>query len=164
MIQSGDVLELSEESALVTGQVTHGGILVDGLGVGDVAAVVGSALLEDLLHAVLSAESLDEVVHQADGVVVAAVKHDGGGFGFQIAGGQIGPDHPLEAVREADPADVGMVAGDAVVGGGGGDQRGVSVVQWAGGGPGGLLLPQRRSQRERRQRVGEGLPLSHRED
>ncbi len=64
----------------------------------------------------------------ADGVVVAAVKHDGGGFGFQIAGGQIGPDHPPEAVREADPADVGMVAGDAVVGGGGGDQRRFAVV------------------------------------
>ena len=40
MIQSGDVLELSEESALVTGQVTHGGILVDGLGVGDVGNIV----------------------------------------------------------------------------------------------------------------------------
>ena len=40
MIQSGDVLELSEESALVTGQVTHGGILVDGPGVGDVGNIV----------------------------------------------------------------------------------------------------------------------------
>ena len=40
MIQSGDVLELSEESALVTGQVTHGGILVDGLGDGDVGNIV----------------------------------------------------------------------------------------------------------------------------
>ena len=40
MIQSGDVLELSEESAIVTGQVTHGGILVDGLGVGDVGNIV----------------------------------------------------------------------------------------------------------------------------
>ena len=34
------MLELSEESALVTGQVTHGGILVDGLGVGDVGNIV----------------------------------------------------------------------------------------------------------------------------
>ena len=37
-----------------------------------------------------------ERFRQADGVVVAAVKHDGGGFGFQIAGGQIGPDHPKD--------------------------------------------------------------------
>ena len=69
-----------------------------------------------------------ERFRQADGVVVAAVKHDGGGFGFQIAGGQICPDHPLEAVRETDPADVRMVTGDAVVGGGGGDQRRFAVV------------------------------------
>lgn len=40
MIQSGDVLELSQEQALVSGQVTHGGILVDGLGVGDVGNIV----------------------------------------------------------------------------------------------------------------------------
>ncbi len=40
MINSGDVLEMSEESAAVVSQVTHGGILVDGLGVGDVGNIV----------------------------------------------------------------------------------------------------------------------------
>ena len=40
MINSGDVLELSSESAQVVSQVTHGGILVDGLGVGDVGNIV----------------------------------------------------------------------------------------------------------------------------
>ena len=40
MINAGDVLELDAESACVTGQVTHGAILVDGLGVGDVGNIV----------------------------------------------------------------------------------------------------------------------------
>lgn len=40
MINSGDVLEMSSEKAEVTGQVIHGGILVDGLGVGDVGNIV----------------------------------------------------------------------------------------------------------------------------
>ncbi len=40
MINSGDVLEMSEESAAVVSQITHGGVLVDGLGVGDVGNIV----------------------------------------------------------------------------------------------------------------------------
>ena len=46
MIQSGDVLELDEEHAEVTGQVQNGVILVDGLGVGD----VGHVVLRDRQH------------------------------------------------------------------------------------------------------------------
>ncbi|MCM1126222.1 MAG: ribonuclease J [Lachnospiraceae bacterium] len=46
IIQSGDVLELSEESAQVTGKVPVGDILVDGLGVGD----VGNIVLRDRQH------------------------------------------------------------------------------------------------------------------
>ncbi|MBQ7955001.1 MAG: ribonuclease J [Lachnospiraceae bacterium] len=46
ILSSGDVLELSEESAAVTGKVPVGGILVDGLGVGD----VGNVVLRDRQH------------------------------------------------------------------------------------------------------------------
>lgn len=40
MLQSGDVLRLDRESAQVVDQVTHGDVLVDGLGVGDVGNIV----------------------------------------------------------------------------------------------------------------------------
>lgn len=40
MLNSGDVLELDKDSAEVTGQVSHGAVLVDGLGVGDVGNIV----------------------------------------------------------------------------------------------------------------------------
>ncbi|MBQ7432941.1 MAG: ribonuclease J [Lachnospiraceae bacterium] len=40
MLNSGDVLELDQHSAQVTGQVNHGAVLVDGLGVGDVGNIV----------------------------------------------------------------------------------------------------------------------------
>lgn len=40
MLNAGDVLELDEETAVITGQVPHGAILVDGLGVGDVGNIV----------------------------------------------------------------------------------------------------------------------------
>ncbi len=46
IMQSGDVLELSEESANVVGKVPVGDILVDGLGVGD----VGNIVLRDRQH------------------------------------------------------------------------------------------------------------------
>lgn len=46
ILQSGDVLEVSRESAKVTGKVTVGTILVDGLGVGD----VGNIVLRDRQH------------------------------------------------------------------------------------------------------------------
>ncbi|NLJ96736.1 MAG: ribonuclease J [Clostridiales bacterium] len=40
LLSSGDVLTISEEKAAVTGEVTAQGILVDGLGVGDVGNIV----------------------------------------------------------------------------------------------------------------------------
>lgn len=46
IMKSGDVLELDEETAAITGQVHTGAILVDGLGVGD----VGNIVLRDRQH------------------------------------------------------------------------------------------------------------------
>ena len=46
ILSSGDVLELNEEEAKITGKVQVGGILVDGLGVGD----VGNVVLRDRQH------------------------------------------------------------------------------------------------------------------
>ena len=46
MLQSGDVLEMDSEKAVVTGKVPIGAILVDGLGVGD----VGNVVLRDRQH------------------------------------------------------------------------------------------------------------------
>ena len=46
ILHSGDVLELSEDSAQITGKVPVGDILVDGLGVGD----VGNIVLRDRQH------------------------------------------------------------------------------------------------------------------
>ncbi len=46
VIQSGDVLEISEDEARVTGKVPVGNIFVDGLGVGD----VGNVVLRDRQH------------------------------------------------------------------------------------------------------------------
>ena len=46
MLQSGDVLEMDEEKAVVSGKVPVGAILVDGLGVGD----VGNVVLRDRQH------------------------------------------------------------------------------------------------------------------
>lgn len=40
VLSSGNVLELKDEKARVVGQVPHGGIMVDGLGVGDVGNIV----------------------------------------------------------------------------------------------------------------------------
>lgn len=46
ILSSGDVLEINEESAEITNRVQTGGILVDGLGVGD----VGNVVLRDRQH------------------------------------------------------------------------------------------------------------------
>ena len=46
MLQSGDVLEMDDEAAKITGKVPVGQILVDGLGVGD----VGNVVLRDRQH------------------------------------------------------------------------------------------------------------------
>ncbi|MBP5282843.1 MAG: ribonuclease J [Lachnospiraceae bacterium] len=56
MLSSGEVLELNDESAEVTDKVVTGGILVDGLGVGD----VGNVVLRDRQH--LSEEGIMIVV------------------------------------------------------------------------------------------------------
>lgn len=61
ILQSGDVIEMDENSAQITGKVPASGILVDGLGVGDVGNVVlrdRQRLAEDgILIAVLSLDS-----------------------------------------------------------------------------------------------------------
>lgn len=46
MLQSGDVLEMDDQKAVVSGRVPVGAILVDGLGVGD----VGNVVLRDRQH------------------------------------------------------------------------------------------------------------------
>lgn len=61
ILQSGDVLELDEESAGITGKVPVGTVLVDGLGVGD----VGNVVLRDRQH-------LAE-----DGIIIAVLSLDG---------------------------------------------------------------------------------------
>lgn len=62
MLASGDVLELNEERASVTGRVPVGAILVDGLGVGD----VGNVVLRDRQH--LAEDGIMIVVVGLDGV------------------------------------------------------------------------------------------------
>jgi len=61
ILSSGDVLELSEEGAQITGKVPVGGILVDGLGVGD----VGNVVLRDRQH--LAEDGIIIVVMSLDG-------------------------------------------------------------------------------------------------
>ena len=46
IMKSGDVLELDDESAAISGRVETGGVMVDGLGVGD----VGNIVLRDRQH------------------------------------------------------------------------------------------------------------------
>ena len=62
ILSSGDVLELDEESAAVTGKVHTGAIMVDGLGVGD----VGNIVLRDRQH-------LAE-----DGIIIVVLTLEGG--------------------------------------------------------------------------------------
>lgn len=62
MMASGDVLEMNEEKAAVTGRVPVGAILVDGLGVGD----VGNVVLRDRQH--LAEDGIIIVVVGLDGV------------------------------------------------------------------------------------------------
>ncbi len=63
ILKSGDVLELTEDSAEITGQVHVGDILVDGLGVGD----VGNVVLRDR-------QRLAE-----DGIIIVTLGLSGGG-------------------------------------------------------------------------------------
>jgi ribonuclease J len=61
ILQSGDVLSIGEESAGVIGKVPVGGVLVDGLGVGD----VGNVVLRDRQH--LAEDGILIVVLSLDG-------------------------------------------------------------------------------------------------
>lgn len=72
ILSSGDVLELDEESAAVTGKVHVGDIMVDGLGVGD----VGNIVLRDRQH-------LAE-----DGIIIVVLTLEGGS-GQLLAGPDI---------------------------------------------------------------------------
>lgn len=72
VLSSGDVLELDEESAGVTGKVHVGDIMVDGLGVGD----VGNIVLRDRQH-------LAE-----DGIIIVVLTLEGGS-GQVLAGPDI---------------------------------------------------------------------------
>ncbi len=70
ILQSGDVLELTEEKAQVTGKVPVGDILVDGLGVGDVGNIVlrdRQHLAEDgIMIVVLGLDGADQLVSGPD--------------------------------------------------------------------------------------------------
>ena len=83
VIQSGDVLELSEDRARVTGKVPVGNIFVDGLGVGD----VGNVVLRDRQH-------LAE-----DGIFIVVVAMDGEG---RIVSGPDVVSRGFVYVRESD--------------------------------------------------------------
>ncbi len=72
ILSSGDVLELTQEKAVVTGKVPVGSILVDGLGVGD----VGNIVLRDRQH-------LAE-----DGILIVVMSLDKVG-GYIVAGPDI---------------------------------------------------------------------------
>ena len=97
ILQSGNVLELDENSAEVTGSVTTGGILVDGLGVGD----VGNTVLRDRQH-------LAE-----DGIVIVALTlEDDDHGGSRIVAG---PDITSRGFVYVKEADVLMNEADVVV-------------------------------------------------
>ena len=84
ILSSGEVLEMNEEKAAVTGKVTVGGILVDGLGVGD----VGNIVLRDRQH-------LAE-----DGIMIVVMALDGAS-GYLAAGPDI-VSRGFVYVRESD--------------------------------------------------------------
>ena len=73
ILSSGDVLELSEGRAVVTGKVPVGSILVDGLGVGDVGNVVlrdRQHLAEDgILIVVMALDKVGEVIVSGPDIV-----------------------------------------------------------------------------------------------
>ena len=84
IVSSGDVLEMNDEKAAVTGKVPVGDILVDGLGVGD----VGNIVLRDRQH-------LAE-----DGIMIVVLALDGAS-GYLTAGPDI-VSRGFVYVRESD--------------------------------------------------------------
>ena len=84
ILSSGDILEMNENRAAVTGKVPVGGILVDGLGVGD----VGNIVLRDRQH-------LAE-----DGIMIVVMALDGAS-GYLAAGPDI-VSRGFVYVRESD--------------------------------------------------------------
>ena len=84
ILSSGDVLEMNEKKAVVTGKVPVGDILVDGLGVGD----VGNIVLRDRQH-------LAE-----DGIMIVVMALDGAS-GYLAAGPDI-VSRGFVYVRESD--------------------------------------------------------------
>ena len=84
LLMSGDVLELSQEQAQVTGKVPVGAILVDGLGVGD----VGNVVLRDRQH-------LAE-----DGIIIVVMALDG--YSGQLLSGPEIVSRGFVYVRESD--------------------------------------------------------------
>ncbi len=84
ILSSGDILELSEEDAQITGKVPVGGILVDGLGVGD----VGNVVLRDRQH-------LAE-----DGILIVVMSLDG--YSGQLVAGPDIVSRGFVYVRESD--------------------------------------------------------------
>ncbi len=84
ILHSGDVLEISEDRAEVTGKVPVGAILVDGLGVGD----VGNVVLRDRQH-------LAE-----DGIMIVVMALDS--YGSQLVSGPDIVSRGFVYVRESD--------------------------------------------------------------
>lgn len=84
ILHSGDVLEINEEQAEVTGKVPVGAILVDGLGVGD----VGNVVLRDRQH-------LAE-----DGIMIVVMALDS--YGSQLVSGPDIVSRGFVYVRESD--------------------------------------------------------------
>ena len=84
IMTSGDVLELDKESARIAGKVPVGGILVDGLGVGD----VGNIVLRDRQH-------LAE-----DGILIVVLALDG--YSDQLVSGPDIVSRGFVYVRESD--------------------------------------------------------------
>ena len=84
ILHSGDVLEISDEKAEVTGRVPVGAILVDGLGVGD----VGNVVLRDRQH-------LAE-----DGIIIVVLALDS--YNSQLVSGPYIVSRGFVYVRESD--------------------------------------------------------------
>lgn len=100
MLQSGDVLEMDSDKAVVTGKVPVGAILVDGLGVGD----VGNVVLRDRQH-------LAE-----DGILIVVLALDS--YNDQLVSGPDIVSRGFVYVRESDELldEARLLVNDAIMG------------------------------------------------